>query len=75
MGAAGPTAQTGLHQPYYSACQAKVGRHLPLLLSRRQVSADCPKQFRPLQARAGPHNLPTINDHAVRSDNDLVSGL
>lgn len=58
-----------------TACQAEVGGHLPLRLSRRQARAGRPKLLRPLQARAAPHDQPTIDDRAARSGIGLVSGL
>ena len=58
-----------------TACQAEVGNHLPLRLSRRQTRGGRLKLLRPLQARAVPHDQPTIDGRAARSANALVSEL
>ena len=58
-----------------TACQAEVGSHLPLRLSRRQTRGGRLKLLRPLQARATYHDPSTIEDRAARSGTGLVSGL
>ncbi|MCM8621066.1 MAG: hypothetical protein NFW16_04825 [Candidatus Accumulibacter sp.] len=58
-----------------ASCQAKLGGHLPLRLSRRQARIGHLKRFRPIQARAALHDSATIHDSAAGGGIGRVSGL